>query len=164
MASTPLRRTNNRSLEPAAASTNGTKPTLSAEMISNKVKIATPRATAKKTRRAKKVQARKKRAPTKKAGWYQVQDHLSLENHGVNLNEFFSPLNGGDVYNRDWMELHGISEDVLAGDPSRHHLPTLFTCGALRASDRLCVEFTSAGNSHWVKAEVSFLRQFFVGY
>ena len=72
------------------------------------------------------------------------------------VDKIFSSADG-DAYNRDWMSIHNVNNDILGGVPSKHKLNVLVKQRAVYIDDKLCVTYNSSGNPTVIEGEVSIL-------
>ena len=77
-------------------------------------------------------------------------------NLGAWVDKIFSSADG-DAYDRDWMSIHTVNNDILGGVPSKHKLNVLVKQRAVYIDDKLCVTYNSSGNPTVIKGEVSIL-------
>ena len=77
----------------------------------------------------------------------------------VNVDDWVDKMfsSAGEEYNREWMSIHNVNNDVLGGVPSKHKLNVLVKQRAVYIDDKLCVTYNSSGNSTVIKGEVSIL-------
>lgn len=61
----------------------------------------------------------------------------------------------GKPYDRNWISVHNVNEDILKGVPSKHKLDLLVRHGAVVVGDKLRVTYHSSGNPVTIDGEVS---------
>lgn len=70
------------------------------------------------------------------------------------VDQIFSSADG-KPYDRDWIRVHNVNENVLKGIPSKHKLDLLVRHGAVVVGDKLRVTYHSSGNPVIVDGIVS---------